>query len=81
MARFAYVVVVGDLVDDEILRSETEFAVGDVVPFRGEKVIVERIGDLGRSTAPRDVDESTFEVTIYRRLNCRLAAADESASV
>ena len=65
-ARFHYLVQVGEEVDDEVLRSDTEFEVGEIVPFRGEKAIVNRIENVG----PGETDRSA---AIYRRLYCELA--------
>jgi hypothetical protein len=80
MPRFVYVVVVGDTVDEEVLRSDSELEVGDVVPFKGEKAIVERIGDLGRAALSKDSADAESERTAYRRLNCRLVTPEESAA-
>ena len=76
VARFNYQVVVGDEVDDEVLRSDTDFEVGDVVPFKGDKAIVERIEELGRAAWGSDASERADPdpgTAIFRRLHCRLS--------
>jgi hypothetical protein len=75
MARFNYLVVVGGVVDDEVFRSDTAFAVGDVVPFRGDNAVVELIEELDRAAWGAGVSvaaEADLPTAIFKLLHCRL---------